>query len=369
MGNNQRIFGLDFMRAIAILMVLCSHILWIYPSNNNLISQVCMLFGFWGVEIFFVLSGFLIGKILYRSYIQDDFTIYKVFYFLKRRWFRTLPNYFLILILNIFIAVIIGIDFSHIGHYFLFIQNFATTMNPFFPESWSLSVEEYTYIFVPFSLFIASFFAKPKNKSKRFIVVILILVMSFFINKIIYNFTTSNTMLIQWNVSLKAVVIYRIDSILLGIIASWVSLNYTEFWQKQKRQTAFLGLILLGFLYVGLGFLKITIETNPFFWNVMYLPFTSLAFALFLPFLSQWQKPTTRFVKSITFISLISYSIYLLHYSIILQLMKYFVHTDLLPIFQLHVFTLVYLTITMVLSWFLFRFFERPIMNLRDKNR
>jgi peptidoglycan/LPS O-acetylase OafA/YrhL len=369
MENNQRIFGLDFMRAIAILMVLCSHILWIYPSSNNLISQICTLFGFWGVEIFFVLSGFLIGKILYKSYIQDDFTLGKVFYFLKRRWFRTLPNYFLILILNIVIAIVIGVNFSHIGSYFLFIQNFTTTMNPFFPESWSLSVEEFTYIFVPFSLFLASFLVKVENKSRCFISVVSILVLIFFSNKIIYNFTTQNTTLTQWNVSLKAVVIYRIDSILVGIMASWVSLNFAKFWQKQKKLIAFLGLILLGFLYVGLGFLKIVIETHPFFWNVLYLPLTSIAFALLLPFLSQWQLTSSWFLKSITFISLISYSIYLLHYSIILQLMKYFVHTTSLSIFQLHLFTLAYLTITIVSSWVLFRFFERPIMNFRDKNK
>ena len=101
--SEKRIFGLDLMRAVAILMVLSSHLLWIYPPNNGIISQVFQLFGYLGVEIFFVLSGFLIGRIVYRLYLQDDFTISSVLYFLKRRWFRTLPNYYLVLLINILI--------------------------------------------------------------------------------------------------------------------------------------------------------------------------------------------------------------------------------------------------------------------------
>jgi peptidoglycan/LPS O-acetylase OafA/YrhL len=98
----KRLFGLDLVRALAIILVLLSH------SRNLLISfypglDFLKAGGFFGVELFFVLSGFLIGGILIKD-IQAgfDFGILKNFW--KRRWLRTLPNYYLFLIIN-FLAV------------------------------------------------------------------------------------------------------------------------------------------------------------------------------------------------------------------------------------------------------------------------
>ncbi|MBC8645384.1 acyltransferase [Flavobacterium lindanitolerans] len=118
LNNPQRIFGLDLMRAVAILMVLSSHCLWIYPESNSFIAQLLKLFGFLGVEIFFVLSGFLIGRILLQSYLKEDFSFSQVRNFLKRRWFRTFPNYFLILLVNILIASVIGYKIESLWKYF-----------------------------------------------------------------------------------------------------------------------------------------------------------------------------------------------------------------------------------------------------------
>ena len=131
----QRIFGLDVLRTTAIIMVVCSHILWIYPKSNAFIPILFELFGFWGVELFFVLSGFLIGSILYKTFVNESFTLKSVFYFLKRRWFRTLPNYYLVLLLNILIAYFLGFSIENMGSYFLFLQNFASKSPAFFPES------------------------------------------------------------------------------------------------------------------------------------------------------------------------------------------------------------------------------------------
>ncbi|ESU29263.1 acyltransferase family protein [Flavobacterium limnosediminis JC2902] len=348
-------------------MVLCSHILWIYPQDNGLLSQVFVLFGFWGVELFFVLSGFLIGKILYKSYVEQDFTLQSVFCFLKRRWFRTLPNYFLVLLLNVVIAFIIGLSLTDIGYYLFFLQNFATTMKPFFPESWSLSVEEFAYMFMPLALLLSSFLIKHKNKSKRFISVVLILILMFFINKVIYQLTSSNTTLEQWNLSLKEVVVYRIDSILIGVVAAWVSLNFSEFWKKHTVLFVSIGCVFIGLMYVGVGYFRILIDSYPFFWNVLYLPVTSITFVFFLPFLSQWENAPKWIVRPVTFVSLVSYSVYLLHYSIVLQLMKYFLDTPRFTMMQLHGFTFGYLVLTFFLSFLLYKYFEKPMMNLRDR--
>ena len=362
---SNRIFGLDLMRTTAILMVLCSHILWIYPPQTGIISQLFTLFGFWGVEIFFVLSGFLIGKILYTMYVEDNFSYKSVFYFLQRRWFRTLPAYYLVLILNLIIALVLNVQVDGSLYYFFFLQNFYSTMLPFFPESWSLAVEEFAYLLTPFALLTGTLFLPSISKSKQFLYVVLSLILIFTITKIGYYLATSNTTLIEWNVSLKAVVIYRIDAILYGILASWIFINYPDTWKKIKIELAFLAFILIVIMYAGVGYFRILIDSYPFFWNVMYLPLTSIIFSLFLPILSQWNVTNIWILKPVTFISIISYSVYLLHYSVILQVMKYYFPTDSYSFNHLHFYTFLYLVITFLLSWILYRFYEKPMTNLR----
>ena len=362
----QRIFGLDVLRAAAIIMVVCSHILWIYPKSNAFISTLFELFGFWGVELFFVLSGFLIGSILYTTFVNENFTLKSVFHFLKRRWFRTLPNYYLVLVINIGIAFFLGFSIENIGSYFVFLQNFASKSPAFFPESWSLSIEEFTYLLLPFSLFFVGL-VKVKNKSKAFLLVIVALILVFWMNKFYYHSQHAISNLTEWNLNLKSVLIYRIDAILIGVLFAWISLNFSEFWKNSKTVFALIGFGILFFLMFGILPLNLTIEQNPFFWNILYLPITSIAFAFLLPFFSEWKTYTNAVFYPIELISKISYSIYLLHYSVILLLLKTYFDTSQMSDFERHFFTLIYLLITFFLSFVLYRFYEKPIMNWRDK--
>lgn len=367
MANSQnRIFGLDVLRASAILMVVSSHVLWIYPKSNNFIASVLELFGFWGVELFFVLSGFLIGSILYQSYVSDSFTLKAVFHFLKRRWFRTLPNYYLVLIANIFIAFFIGYQVDNIGLYFVFLQNFIHKSPVFFPESWSLSVEEFAYLLLPFALFFGTF-GFVKNKSKRFLIIVFLLLIVFFFTKVIFNATCAISNLTDWNSNLKSIVIYRIDAILVGVLTAWIRFNFEAFWKKYKELFLFLGIGIFFFLLFGISSSNLRIEQSPFFWNVLYLPLTSLGFAFIFPIFSEWKLSNSFLKNPIVFVSKISYAIYLIHYSVILQLMKYFVDTTVLTSHQRHFFTILYLMITFLMAYILYRFYEKPMMNLRDK--
>ena len=354
------------MRTTAIIMVVCSHILWIYPKSNTFIPILFELFGFWGVELFFVLSGFLIGSILYKTFVNESFTLKTVFHFLKRRWLRTLPNYYLVLLINIGIAFFLGFSIENIGSYFIFLQNFASKSPAFFPESWSLSVEEFTYLLLPLSLFFIGLI-KVKNKSKAFLFVVVALILVFWMNKFYYHSQHTISNLLEWNLNLKSVLIYRIDAILMGVLAAWISLNFSEFWKKSKTIFALIGFGFLFFLMFGILPLNLTIEQNPFFWNVLYLPITSIAFAFFLPFFSEWKTYTNAVFYPIELISKISYSIYLLHYSVILLLLKTFFETSQMSDFERHFFTMVYLLITFLSSYLLYRFYEKPIMNWRDK--
>lgn len=370
MTNNvtQRVFGLDLMRAMAITMVLCSHILWIYKPNDGIILQLFSLFGFLGVEFFFVLSGFLIGRILYKVYVKDDFALKSALGFLKRRWFRTLPNYYLVLLINIIISTVLGYSIPNVGLYFAFLHNGFSKMSTFFPESWSLSVEEWAYIVLPVSLLLFSILFKPKNKKRFFLLVTLLLIALFIYFKIMYQYNIHTTTLDEWNVSVKSVVIYRLDAIFMGVLCAWISINCSNYWTKWKFSLATVGLLIMVFMYFGMGYLQILPETYPFFWNVVYLPLASLSIAFFVPFLSQLETSIKIIKQPIGFISKISYSIYLLHYSVILQLVMLFFDTKNATLLHHHIITTIYLTTVVVVSYLFYRFYEKPMMDLRDKN-
>lgn len=366
--STHRIFGLDLMRAMAISLVLFGHCVWIFPLTDGIFHQLMVLSGFLGVEVFFVLSGFLIGKIIYQLYIKEDFRLHSVFYFLKRRWFRTLPNYFLILTVNIAIGYAFQYDLSYVWKYYFFIQNAVTPMTPFFTESWSLSVEEYAYIVLPFTLLILGSVVKSRNKSRFFLYSVLLLIVVFFLNKIYYQRTTTNVNLNQWNMSLKAVVLYRLDSIFIGVLCSWLYYNFTALWQKFRYLFFVTGIFLFLFQFVAIGYFKLFIETHPVFWNVLYLPLVSIMVACFLPFLSEWKSEASGIRKPIVFISVLSYSIYLLHYGVILHVMKNYIPYDALNPLELYPFLAAYIALTLLLSYLLYRFYEKPLMDLRDKS-
>jgi peptidoglycan/LPS O-acetylase OafA/YrhL len=367
--NQNRIFGLDFMRAAAILMVLVGHCSWIFPENNNIFTALMALSGFLGVEIFFVLSGFLIGRIIYRQFTEGDFNIKAVMHFLKRRWFRTFPNYFLILMVNLVIAFFIGFGIEGLWKYFFFLQNFATPMLPFFTESWSLSVEEFAYFILPFALLFVFLLFKPKNKPRQFLTVTLLLICVFILAKVLFNANAGNITISAWNLAVKSVVIYRLDSIFIGVLAGWIYMNYPDSWKKTKMLWMILGLVMIAFYTFGVGFFQLLIGRYPFFWNVLYLPLASVSVAFFLPVLSGWKSEKSLLHKPVTFISLISYSVYLLHYGVVLQTMKHFVDTKNLSPVMAIAFTSAYLFTTIFLSAVLYRFYEKPMMDKRDSGR
>lgn len=368
MKDNNRIFGLDLMRAVAILMVVLSHIQWIVPEMDGLLSSLMSLSGFLGVEVFFVLSGFLIGRILFKLYTSEDFSFSRVFYFWIRRWFRTLPNYYLILALNILIAIYLNIEFpEYLWQYGIFIQNFAWQMPDFFPESWSLSIEEFAYIIGPLLLYFELFVKTNFSRSKMFLGITIIIILFFTITKLIYAIGNNTNNMNFWNLNLKAAVLYRIDAIYYGILAAYISLVKPKFWKHIKYKSGLLGIAIILGLNLFITVNNIFIESQSLFWNLFYLPINSIAIMLFLPFLSQLTTTSKFILKPITFISVISYSMYLLHYSIILQLLKFYLPTENLAIFDTIIYILVYLCIVVLLSYILYAFYERPMMNLRDK--
>jgi len=136
--------GLDLARAGAILAVLFNHTAewWLGVSRQTEIQGAFI--GLAGVEVFFSLSGFLIGGILLRA-IKDGLGLAALKRFWTRRWMRTLPAYWVVIIA---LNVLFG---AHDWHSLLFFQNFVPSVKwvPFASHTWSLVLEEWFYLFMP----------------------------------------------------------------------------------------------------------------------------------------------------------------------------------------------------------------------------
>ena len=146
-------FGLDAIRSAAILMVVVCHFGIMFSDWFGAVCPPAVaLSGFFGVELFFVLSGFLVGRLLV-DVIDAGVTWRAWAVFMTRRWLRTLPLYFLWLAV---LAVVWRPYFWLPGtqpllralpYFMTMTQNLAWPMvENWFGVSWSLSVEEWFYI-------------------------------------------------------------------------------------------------------------------------------------------------------------------------------------------------------------------------------
>lgn len=148
---------LDGVRGIAALMVMFFHFV-IPPTSNPILLGIkkIMVFGQTGVSLFFVLSGFLITRILIASKGSEKYFVN----FYIRRSLRIFPLYFLFLGIWYFVLPLIYqlpiVDFKLQWYYWVYMQDFAMTFN--WPSSgpghfWSLAVEEHFYLFWPLLIY------------------------------------------------------------------------------------------------------------------------------------------------------------------------------------------------------------------------
>ena len=136
--------NLDLLRASAILLVLVAHITPRWP-NVPVALTTYSAFGATGVDLFFVLSGWLIGGLLWREQVQ--FGDVEVRRFVARRALRTMPPYLVAMAIS-FLGVYVARREPFQWGYLFFLQNYSWHM-PFFLISWSLCVEEHFYLVMP----------------------------------------------------------------------------------------------------------------------------------------------------------------------------------------------------------------------------
>lgn len=351
--SKKRNIGLDFMRSFAIVIVLLQHSLFILPVNDTtkVVSQIFNLID--GVSIFFVLSGFLIGNILINEVLVKKMNFKSLVTFWKRRWLRTIPSYYLILtfvlIMSLFETRLDGyIYFS----YYIFLQNVFFEIATFFPEAWSLSIEEWFYFMFPITLL---FFLKLIKNHQA----ILFSILTFIVVALVFRlFAIENNA----SVDLRKSLVFRLDAIAFGVMFSYLNFKQERIFQAKKNQFFVLGIVLI----FSISLIKQFFGT---YFLVLFYSLESLSYALMLPFIFYLDLKEYQNLKSIFYyFSTRAYLLYLCNLSLVIGIF--------IPIFKKNVaFVNEHFSIYYSLFWLLnviiveviYRCFERPILVWRDK--
>lgn len=141
----KRLNGLDSLRALAIILVLMTHYrLFSKEYTFGFLTAV----GWTGVDLFFVLSGYLIGNQIFASLAKSRDLSFKNFY--SRRLLRTLPNYYVVLAIYYLFPLALSGEFrAPLWEYLTFTQNNGLRPEHTFTHSWSLCIEEQFYLIFP----------------------------------------------------------------------------------------------------------------------------------------------------------------------------------------------------------------------------
>jgi peptidoglycan/LPS O-acetylase OafA/YrhL len=347
---------IDGLRGIAVLSVVFYHL-------EILINQSVMLpGGFLGVDIFFVISGYLITSLLHKEYLKNNSISIKNFYLRRSR--RILPALIVLIVFIIIFSYFFifpkgMVDLSRsIISTLLFLSNFyfLFNRNNYFAESseqipllhtWSLSVEEQFYIFFPFILLIVLKYYK-KNLSLFLLIGIFL---SFTLSVILSK--SAKPEIISLNFYLFPT---RAWELLLG---AFVAIN--EFQNKYKIKN-YINTIIVGsgLILLFFSFFLADEETKLSSYKTIFAVLGALSI-LFIKKDNFFYKYFLS-TRPMVYIGLISYSLYLWHFPVLIFFENYY-FTDI--IFNNKVTVLLLSFIFAIIS---FHFIEKPFRNYRFIN-
>lgn len=343
--SRERVFGLDAMRALAILLVLVAH------SRQLLSGAVAEGIrlawgGMFGVDLFFALSGFLIGSILisHGPSLREPRTLAR---FWARRWMRTLPNYFLFLLLNVGVFLAIGGGIPRILRYLVFAQSLWKPHPGFFPESWSLCVEEWFYLTFPICVCLGL------RIFRRFDVALVGSAVLYLVTPLVLRFAWAG---LPWSEGYRQVVIFRLDAVMYGVLAAWISRAWPGAWCGSRWALAIAGVAMI----VGLRWysLRVPVDSD-LFMRTGLLSLSPLACAMLLPLCSQWNVAVENvWTRAVRRIALWSYSLYLCHHGLMVLLVENGLRGAWV--------WFVYMPASIAIAAAAYHFYEKPILDLRD---
>ncbi len=318
-ASGPRISSIDICRAIAILAVVIYHFKLILP------------FGYLGVDLFFVISGFLVGGILIKQVKQGNKI--NLPRFLLLRGFKIWPSYFWFLLAGNVIAagvfrhdnpfyIISGIrDYSRFIFFYYNYTGPPFPSHPSFDHIWSLCIEEHFYILLPLSLVIMPFILK--NNLTMLITVaggmiltgIVFKFFSFYYTPGIPTYTTTHN---------------RLDALGWGVL---LSILVTYFGEHLKKIKWLPWLLVVGLLLMIGAIIAVGRSQSRFFESTVFYSLVPFCFFLMVLGIYFFDFHKWKFLRIIAYYS---YNWYLWHPLILLVVLKY-VKSDLiaLPVFML----------------------------------
>ncbi|MBU1726449.1 MAG: acyltransferase [Candidatus Omnitrophica bacterium] len=368
-NDSGRLPELDGIRGLAILMV----IVWHY-GNCQLASQSLTLNPvlkaltnatslFWsGVDLFFVLSGFLIGGILLK-YKNSSSSYFRAFY--TRRIFRIFPIYYMLFALTLVCTLLgVGLKFPWLFNrmlplwsFPLFIQNFfmaqySTYGAHWLGVTWSLAIEEQFYLIIPAVIYF--------TKRER-----LPIILSFFIVlaplfRILFNRLGFSDLYSE------VLLPCRMDSLLLGVLIAYCFQNKDFIASLQNRKI---------FIYLAFWVLLIGLLIMQSVGKFTGFRFTLLAFlygTLIIIALIDKESLLGKFLRNpiLQQAGIVSYGIYLYHQPISGIMHQLFLKQSpqIIGLNSLLV-TLLALITTIIAALISYYLFERFLINIGHKSK
>jgi len=310
-NNNHKLLGLDHLRAFAIIYVLCFH----YKFFGHPDWEVGPgSFGWTGVDLFFVLSGFLIAGQLFARVANNKPIQVKEFFI--KRFFRIIPPYFLALILYFSFPVLSEWgQLSPAWKYFTFTLNFGLDLSKYstFSHAWSLCVEEQFYLILPLCFLL---FSRFKSGKKAWILVVLVFIAGFMVRLYCWHYLVeprigADGIRPLWNKYVYYPTYNRLDGLLVGLSIAGLFTFYPKVKAWANRNTALLMLLGIGTL---IGAYYVCIPKEGYYATLCGFTLVSLGYGFIVAaavcpanFLYQMKSKVT------TLIATLSYSIYLVH--------------------------------------------------------
>jgi peptidoglycan/LPS O-acetylase OafA/YrhL len=329
-------------------------------ESSQIVLRALTHFCYLGVDLFFVLSGFLIGgQVFYSISKNGSFSVTRFF---KRRFFRTLPNYYFIIILLYFFGPDNYIDWT----YLFFIQNLIEVTG--FSQSWSLCIEEHFYLIFPL---VVAFFNKKKKLHyfPYFVLASLVAVVitraSLWLNlrpDIIYDKDVPAGFTVYFK-TIFYPTFSRFDGVLIGTLVAYVKFFKTDLWARllDKSNLFFLLFIIIFGATSALSWQRIRMFASMFSFTLYSLSFAFLLIACCKK--DFWLGKLK--LKGIQTISILSYALYLTHsyaFELGIEAGQFFGYG------KTHIITYCLMfTLSFFLAYSLYVFLEQPILKIRDR--
>lgn len=292
-----RVQGLDLMRFIAIMLVVALHAEEAIPLSDGLMGSLFRV-GWVGVDCFFVLSGYLIGSQVFKQgYCKDQKVVTQIKTFWMRRWWRTLPLYFVVLSFYALVKPAFGYPFKELNWKFLlFFQNYTHFYD--FVQSWSLCIEEHFYFIFPLFFYLFRFDRKPPIIWLGFVV------LSVFSRFLIWSKGGVPHTAPGIDFSIRFVTHYHLDGIAMGVFLASTRNSWMKFNRPLRLFGGGLGLLLVFYPSMTLPYYL------PGASLIWLLTSVALGFSLILVAIHDLQMPRWFYIP-IHKVALWSYGIYL----------------------------------------------------------